>query len=205
MLASRSLNIDAEYYIRNLLIPPLSRIFNLVGADVENWYDSMPRIKRAGKYDFRPTNGGGGASGGMGAGKMRIDSHFKSSHCVVCGLESSTGMSLFVPPPLYQVIDQSMSFFQLLSSRSPASLLPLSPASHVPCPTEYPLTDRYMRRLHIPPIPNDPYPALQDPPSSIPTFGNPQDLCILLFYPTRRTYHVRQYRLSNHVSASRGR
>lgn len=99
MLASRSLNIDAEYYIRNLLIPPLSRIFNLVGADVENWYDSMPRIKRAGKYDFRPTGGGGGGAGG-GGGKMRIDSHFKSSHCVVCGLESATGMFTHFTLPL---------------------------------------------------------------------------------------------------------
>ena len=95
------LSIDAEYYIRNLLIPPLSRIFNLVGADVENWYDSMPRTKRAGKYDFRPTTastGGGMSGGGHGSGKsgkMRIDSHFKSSHCVVCGLESATGESPF--------------------------------------------------------------------------------------------------------------
>lgn len=73
MLANRSLGIDAEYYIRNLLIPPLARIFNLVGADVEQWYDSMPRQKRAGKY---------GALGGM-----RIDSHFLSAHCLVCGGE----------------------------------------------------------------------------------------------------------------------
>ncbi|KAK4687469.1 DNA polymerase zeta, partial [Tremellales sp. Uapishka_1] len=77
MLGNRSLGIDAEYYIRNLLIPPLSRIFNLVGADVENWYDSMPRTKRAGKYD-------------LGENKVRIDSHFRSSHCAVCGAESST-------------------------------------------------------------------------------------------------------------------
>lgn len=76
MLANRSLGIDAEYYIRNLLIPPLSRIFNLVGADVEHWYDSMPRTKRAGKYDTERQ-------------KIRIDSHFRSSHCMVCGQESS--------------------------------------------------------------------------------------------------------------------
>ena len=73
-----SLGIDAEYYIRNLLISPVSRIFNLVGADVEHWYDSMPRTKRAGRYDVG------------GANKTRIDSHFKSSHCIVCGLETST-------------------------------------------------------------------------------------------------------------------
>lgn len=84
MIANRSLGIDAEYYIRNLLIPPLSRIFNLVGADVEHWYDSMPRTKRAGKYDL------------VGNNKVRIDSHFKSSHCIVCGLESTTSMFLLV-------------------------------------------------------------------------------------------------------------
>jgi hypothetical protein len=78
MVASRSLGIDAEYYIRNLLVPPLSRIFNLVGADVEHWFDSMPRTKRVKRYDLRDS------------GKMRIDNHFKSSHCVVCGIDSNT-------------------------------------------------------------------------------------------------------------------
>lgn len=74
MLANRSLGIDAEYYIRNLLIPPLARIFNLVGADVEAWYNTMPRTKRAKSY---------------GAGRVRIDAHFRSSHCTVCGAESN--------------------------------------------------------------------------------------------------------------------
>ena len=91
MLASRTLNIDAEYYIRNLLIPPLSRIFNLVGADVEGWFETMPRQKRAGKYDnkfFAASKGKGKASSKAGGG-MRIDEHFTSSHCIVCGLESA--------------------------------------------------------------------------------------------------------------------
>ncbi|KIR32771.1 DNA polymerase zeta subunit [Cryptococcus deuterogattii MMRL2647] len=87
LLSNRSLSIDTEYYIRNLLIPPLSRIFNLVGADVEEWYDSMPKTKRLGKYD---KVGGQMANRGYGKGKpgrakgpgSRIDSHFKSSHCV---------------------------------------------------------------------------------------------------------------------------
>ncbi|BEJ14698.1 hypothetical protein CspHIS471_0404650 [Cutaneotrichosporon sp. HIS471] len=72
MLASRSLGIDAEYYIRNLLIPPLARIFNLVGGDVEQWYDSMPRARAAKRY------------GGVAA---RIDAHFASLHCRICGDE----------------------------------------------------------------------------------------------------------------------
>ena len=64
---------------------------------MENWYDSMPRIKRAGKYDFRPST-----NGGSGGGGIRIDSHFKSSHCVVCGLESTTGMSPFYISHLHE-------------------------------------------------------------------------------------------------------
>nr|XP_018263770.1 DNA polymerase zeta subunit [Kwoniella dejecticola CBS 10117]OBR85928.1 DNA polymerase zeta subunit [Kwoniella dejecticola CBS 10117] len=95
ILANRTLSIDSEYYIRNLLIPPLSRIFNLVGADVENWFDTMPRTKRVGKYErqneiFRSnTRRGNGKGKGKGRG-MRIDSHFKSSHCIVCGVDSSS-------------------------------------------------------------------------------------------------------------------
>lgn len=101
LLSSRSLSIDAEYYIRNLLIPPLSRIFNLVGADVEEWYDSMPKTKRLGKYDKaggKMTNRGNG-KGKQGEAKgrgSRIDSHFRSSHCVVCGIESSDGEALAI-------------------------------------------------------------------------------------------------------------
>lgn len=80
ILANRTLGIDAEYYIRNLLIPPLARIFNLVGADVEQWYDSMPRTKRAGRY--------AGTSG------TRIDAHFRSMHCLVCGAECESSDQL---------------------------------------------------------------------------------------------------------------
>lgn len=89
MLANRALSIDAEYYIRNLLIPPLARIFNLVGGDVEQWYDSMPRTKRSRTY-------GAGGAGGAGASAKgakratRIDAHFRSSACAVCRAESET-------------------------------------------------------------------------------------------------------------------
>lgn len=52
---------------------------------MEHWYDSMPRTKRAGRYEA--------AGQTKRNGKMRIDSHFKSSHCVVCGAESPSGES----------------------------------------------------------------------------------------------------------------
>jgi DNA polymerase zeta len=40
----RDMRLDAEYYITKTLIPPLERIFNLVGANVRNWYEDMPKI-----------------------------------------------------------------------------------------------------------------------------------------------------------------
>jgi DNA polymerase zeta len=38
--------LDAEYYISKNLIPPLERIFNLVGANVRQWFDEMPKFQR---------------------------------------------------------------------------------------------------------------------------------------------------------------
>jgi len=39
------MRLDAEYYISKTLIPPLERIFNLVGANVRTWYEDMPKVR----------------------------------------------------------------------------------------------------------------------------------------------------------------
>lgn len=39
----QGLRLDAEYYITKVIIPPLERIFNLIGVDVKSWYRDMPR------------------------------------------------------------------------------------------------------------------------------------------------------------------
>lgn len=38
--------LDHEYYISRVLIPPLERIFNLIGVNVKDWYQDMPRTTR---------------------------------------------------------------------------------------------------------------------------------------------------------------
>ena len=38
-----NLSLDAHYYISRVLIPPLDRIFSLMGADVRQWFDDMAR------------------------------------------------------------------------------------------------------------------------------------------------------------------
>ena len=99
---------------------------------MENWYDSMPRIKRAGKYDFRPST-----NGGAGGGGIRIDSHFKSSHCVVCGLESTTGMSIPGSPLIYLVhfliFPIILPRFSLTIQRSAPNALPTHLVHPIPC------------------------------------------------------------------------
>ncbi|PSK46036.1 DNA polymerase zeta catalytic subunit [Elsinoe australis] len=72
--------LDAEYYISKNLIPPLERIFNLVGANVRQWYEEMPKVMRVRSL------------GTMGKGKEVVDgrmrktmeSYMATSFCLVC-------------------------------------------------------------------------------------------------------------------------
>ncbi|GMM34253.1 DNA-directed DNA polymerase [Saccharomycopsis crataegensis] len=45
--------LDAEYYITKMLVPPLERIFSLIGVDVKEWYYEMPKYL---KYDLVNNN-----------------------------------------------------------------------------------------------------------------------------------------------------
>ncbi|GAB7324971.1 hypothetical protein MBLNU13_g08776t1 [Cladosporium sp. NU13] len=67
--------LDAEYYISKNLIPPLERIFNLVGANVRQWYDEMPKVQRIrliGDTDHATSK------------KKTMESYMGSSLCIVC-------------------------------------------------------------------------------------------------------------------------
>ncbi|KAK4183761.1 putative DNA polymerase zeta catalytic subunit [Podospora australis] len=46
-LATPDAELDAEYYITKNIMPPLARIFHLVGADVRSWYDELPKVQHA--------------------------------------------------------------------------------------------------------------------------------------------------------------
>lgn len=68
--------LDAEYYISKNIIPPLERIFNLVGANVRQWYDEMPKYQRIRRVE---------AGGERGVTKKTtLESYMKSSTCLVC-------------------------------------------------------------------------------------------------------------------------
>ena len=67
--------LDAEYYISKNLIPPLERIFNLVGANVRQWYDEMPKVQRIRLI---------GDSDHAISKKKTMESYMGSSLCIVC-------------------------------------------------------------------------------------------------------------------------
>ena len=80
LLYNDSNELDAEYYISKNLIPPLERIFNLVGANVRQWYDEMPKYQRMRRIDT------GSFAGGKKTimEKKTLESYMKSTSCVVC-------------------------------------------------------------------------------------------------------------------------
>jgi DNA polymerase zeta len=87
-------HIDATYYISRVLIPPLERIFNLVGADVRRWYDDMPKSIRIEPDPFSPTEVDQTI---VVPDRLNIDEHFHSSHCLACGALTSEGLLLLSP------------------------------------------------------------------------------------------------------------
>lgn len=85
----RPLYIDERYYIEHILIPPLARVFDHVGADVRVWYKMMPKIRRADpatSYERTDTVAGGSLKPTRGKGaRYGIDAHFRKAGCVSCG------------------------------------------------------------------------------------------------------------------------
>ncbi|KAJ5520105.1 C4-type zinc-finger of DNA polymerase delta [Penicillium fimorum] len=80
LLHDAQLGIDAEYYITKNIIPPLERIFNLVGANVRQWYDEMPKVQRIRRVEgsvLRPNSE-------VGVSRKTLESYMRSSSCVVC-------------------------------------------------------------------------------------------------------------------------
>ncbi len=82
LLNSDHNELDAEYYISKNIIPPLERIFNLVGANVRSWYDEMPKVQRVRRIDINLQDVG--QMKALGTSKKTLESYMKSSSCLVC-------------------------------------------------------------------------------------------------------------------------
>lgn len=44
-LQDPSLRLNSTYYITKQILPPLARIFQLIGVDVFSWYQELPRVR----------------------------------------------------------------------------------------------------------------------------------------------------------------
>lgn len=103
--------LDAEYYISKNLIPPLERIFNLVGANVRQWYDEMPKVQRMRRIDATMIS----ANKHSSLSKKTMESYMKSSSCVVC--RDKIGGSTIVCARCLQLADSSTLILKSRLSR----------------------------------------------------------------------------------------
>jgi len=87
----RDMRLDAEYYISKTLIPPLERIFNLVGANVRSWYEDMPKVNQKERFNIRDLS--------RKSNTTTLHSFMKSRLCTVCKL-CDTDDGILIPPTL---------------------------------------------------------------------------------------------------------
>ncbi|TFK57299.1 hypothetical protein OE88DRAFT_1671186 [Heliocybe sulcata] len=91
LLDQRNKRMDASYYINRVLIPPLERIFNLVGADVRGWYEEMPKAIKVDPMDplmLSPKK----KKQDVALNRLKIEEHFQPSECLACGATAPTGL-----------------------------------------------------------------------------------------------------------------
>ncbi|XP_029398361.1 DNA polymerase zeta catalytic subunit isoform X4 [Mus pahari] len=74
VLQDPTLRLNATYYITKQILPPLARIFSLIGIDVFSWYQELPRIQKATSSSRSELEGRKGT----------ISQYFTTLHCPVC-------------------------------------------------------------------------------------------------------------------------
>ncbi|XP_075059030.1 DNA polymerase zeta catalytic subunit [Mixophyes fleayi] len=74
VLQDHNLRLNATYYITKQILPPLNRIFSLIGVDVFSWYDELPRIQKACST----------VRNELDARKGTISQYFTTLHCPIC-------------------------------------------------------------------------------------------------------------------------
>jgi DNA polymerase zeta len=99
LLNSPHASLDAEYYISKNIIPPLERIFNLVGANIRAWYDELPKVQHIRRLDTTtvglsaPSLGNNAAAeniinnNGNGNSKKTLEWFMNSTSCIACGVK----------------------------------------------------------------------------------------------------------------------
>ncbi|XP_043477466.1 DNA polymerase zeta catalytic subunit isoform X2 [Leptopilina heterotoma] len=82
LLNDPSLRPNAIYYITRVIIPPLNRCLNLLGADVHIWFRDMPHREVLSKVSFLPND----------RQKATISQFFSAHVCLSCGNSSESNV-----------------------------------------------------------------------------------------------------------------
>ena len=91
--------LSASYYIEKQLIPPLARLFDLLGVSVASWYAGWSRPRRklyaapADDDEIREAVRAGAVTSRVGVGgkKRTIDHYYTSQHCPACDALTNRG------------------------------------------------------------------------------------------------------------------
>ncbi|WFD30343.1 DNA-directed DNA polymerase [Malassezia sp. CBS 17886] len=78
VLADPLIPLHTHYYIQRTIIPPLARILQLAGADVQAWFDEMPKARR-----IRSAHTAVAARDASRLATLRA--HYHTDGCEVCG------------------------------------------------------------------------------------------------------------------------
>lgn len=74
VLQDPCLRLNASYYITKQILPPLNRVFSLIGLDVFTWYAELPRVVRVAQTSADTDN----------RKKGTISQYFSTLSCPVC-------------------------------------------------------------------------------------------------------------------------
>ncbi|CAO1637149.1 unnamed protein product [Jaminaea pallidilutea] len=151
MLAHPQLQLNALYYINRGIIPPLTRVFNLLGADVEAWFKEMPR----------PTSqdmvviGGGHSGHGHGPGtptshhRLTLTDHYRRNSCLACGrttekdlcqdcLRFSPSSALYTVLAAHAATTRTCTALERICNHcSRLTAVEVSPCVSLDCPVQY--------------------------------------------------------------------
>uniref|UniRef100_A0A8H8CPU2 DNA-directed DNA polymerase n=1 Tax=Psilocybe cubensis TaxID=181762 RepID=A0A8H8CPU2_PSICU len=116
------LRLDAMYYINRVLIPPLERIFNLVGADVKQWFNEMPKHATLELVSPRKPRAGT-TSQPETIERINIDAHFFNNQCLSCG--DPADQSSAPPEPIHCESLDCPWFYARRKSEAAMELIPL--------------------------------------------------------------------------------
>ncbi|KAH6855272.1 hypothetical protein B0I37DRAFT_321731, partial [Chaetomium sp. MPI-CAGE-AT-0009] len=91
LLSNPHASLDAEYYISKNLIPPLERIFNLVGANVRSWYDEMPKVQQVRRLEMTSAAAAAAMPNNTTTTttKKTLEFFLNSTACLACNVKMS--------------------------------------------------------------------------------------------------------------------